>query len=81
MKELMTEHPEIFVIILAFLLTAINILGGSLGWFIVRTLGKINQNQDKLFGSCEALAEKLNELIGEHRVYTAGMPRHGKNCE
>lgn len=48
---------------------AIVSLCGVVGWFLVRTITKVDKNQTKLFTWLTAVDKRLSHLEGEHKVY------------
>jgi hypothetical protein len=56
----------------------VEILLGIVAFFSMRTLNKVDKNQNLLFSELNLLKEKFNKLLGAHEV-NHGVPqrRHG----
>lgn len=60
--------PELLQITVIALLGILSIATTVIGFFIARTLRKVDANQTILFERLTAQGEKLAELLGEHRA-------------
>lgn len=63
--------PELLQIAILGLLGLLSIAVTIIGFFVARTLSKIDDNQKLLFERQTKHGEKLAELWGEHRAHTA----------
>lgn len=50
------------------LVLVVGLLVTCIGWFLQRTLTKIDQNLTKLFENQSVLSERLSKLEGEHAL-------------
>ena len=57
----------------------IGVLFAAVIWFTIRTLRKIDRNQDILFKKLTTLERDFYLLQGEHRAFHG--PRGGKTCD
>ena len=48
---------------------AIVCLCGIVGWFLIRTITKVDKNQTKLFEWLTDVDKRLTGIEGEHKVY------------
>lgn len=62
MVELMIESPAVAAYLMAGLMSFASVLVAILGWFITRTLSKIDENQTKLFDRVHELAVDVAKL-------------------
>lgn len=58
----LVEHTDVLIWFLGLIMSC-------LGWFIVRTLAKIDKNQEKLFETVGTLATQLAKLQGAYEVH------------
>ena len=59
----LSDHIGVLLYLLTIIFSA---FASSLGWFITRTLAKIDQNQTKLFDMVGALASQLAAIQAQH---------------
>lgn len=64
--------PELLQITVVALLGILSVATTVIGFFIARTLRKVDANQTILFDRLTTQGEKLAELLGEHRARLAG---------
>lgn len=64
--------PELLQITVVALLGILSVATTVIGFFIARTLRKVDANQTILFERMTDQGEKLAELRGEHRARLAG---------
>lgn len=60
--------PELLQIAIIGLLTLLSVAITIIGFFVARTMSKVDANQTVLFERQAALERKLFELLGEHRA-------------
>ncbi len=60
--------PELLQLTVVALLGILSVAITVIGFFITRTLRKVDANQTILFDRLTAQGEKLAELLGEHRA-------------
>lgn len=59
----------------------VNILLAVIGFFLIRTLNKIDKNQGLLFEKINNLETRLNRLLGAHEVNHRASPSRQSEVE
>ena len=69
MNDFISQHPALAVWFVGLLFTLISFLITVVGWFLVKTLRRIESGLSSLFTNLSTTNSSLDRLWGEHNAF------------